>query len=162
MPQLIVFDLDLTLWHCGPLLWCDQLTEPLTKTPSGQIHDANNTPVRLYDDVPALLDQLTAAGQLLALASRTSSPHLARQLLDLFHIAHHFPPHLQQIFPDDKQTHFRNLHQETGIPYSDMLFFDDEPRNIHSVSQLGVTAIHVPTGLDLNNLSQISQINRVL
>ena len=28
-----------------------------------------------------------------------------------------------------KLKHFRALHERTGIPYTDMLFFDDESRN---------------------------------
>ena len=35
-------------------------------------------------------------------------------------------------------THFNRLHEKTGIPYSEMLFFDDEARN-REVEQLGVT-----------------------
>ena len=29
------------------------------------------------------------------------------------------------------------LHEMTGISYSDMLFFDDEDRNVESVAELG-------------------------
>ena len=35
-----------------------------------------------------------------------------------------------------KITHFEKLHQKTGIPYEEMLFFDDERRNSET-EQLG-------------------------
>jgi len=145
MAQLIVFDLDLTLWHCGPLLWCDQLMPPLGRTASGQIVAACRTEVRLYPEVPELLAGLAAAGHSLALASRTSAPEIARRLLDLFGIAGHFPH--QQIYPGDKSAHFQALQRETGVSYADMIFFDDEPRNIESVARLGVAAHLVHHGM---------------
>ena len=145
MARLIVFDLDLTLWHCAPLLWCDQLTPPLRRTPSGQVFAACRNEVRLYPEVPDLLARLSAEGHLLGLASRTSAPAIARELLDLFGIAGHFAH--QQIYPGDKSAHFRALHEETGVAFADMIFFDDEPRNIDSVSRLGVAAHLVPDGM---------------
>jgi len=146
MARLIVFDLDLTLWHCAPLLWCDQLTPPLKCTPSGQIFASCRNEIQLYPDVPDMLARLTAGGHLLGLASRTSAPAIARELLELFGIGHHFAH--QQIYPGDKSAHFRVLHEETGIAFEDMIFFDDEHRNIESVSRLGVAAHLVPQGMN--------------
>jgi magnesium-dependent phosphatase 1 len=93
-----------------------------------------------------MLDRLTAAGHLLGLASRTSAPEIARELLELFGIGHHFAH--QQIFPGDKSAHFRALREETGVAFHDMIFFDDEHRNIESVSRLGVAAHLVPGGMN--------------
>lgn len=95
--------------------------------------------------MPILLDQLSTAGHLLAIASRTGAPEIARQLLDLLKIAHHFTH--QQIYPGDKSAHFHALHQETGTAFEEMLFFDDEPRNIESVSRLGVASRLVRNGM---------------
>jgi len=148
--MLIVFDLDLTLWHCGPLLWCDQLTPPLARDDDGRVRAACRTEIRLYPEVPALLDRLSTGGHRLALASRTSAPGLARELLRLFGIAGHFPH--QQIYPGDKAAHFRALREETGMAYGEMLFFDDEARNIHSVGRLGVAAHLVTGGMSLARL----------
>ncbi|EEB90504.1 hypothetical protein MPER_11279, partial [Moniliophthora perniciosa FA553] len=48
-------------------------------------------------------------------------------------------------------THFRKIHEKTGIPYSEMghgqLFFDDEYRN-KETEQLGVTFCLVRNGMD--------------
>ncbi|KAL9067078.1 MAG: hypothetical protein Q9157_006928, partial [Trypethelium eluteriae] len=42
-----------------------------------------------------------------------------------------------EIYPGSKMTHFARLHAATGIPYAEMLFFDDESRN-REVEKLGV------------------------
>lgn len=48
---------------------------------------------------------------------------------------------------NDKTHHFRRLHQQTGIPYEQMCFFDNEEWNIQCVSRLGVTCIYTPDGM---------------
>ncbi|KAG6920754.1 magnesium dependent phosphatase 1, partial [Chelydra serpentina] len=35
--------------------------------------------------------------------------------------------------------HFHRLQQDTGVPFAQMLFFDDEERNIRDVSKLGAS-----------------------
>jgi magnesium-dependent phosphatase 1 len=152
MARLIVFDLDLTLWHCTPLLWCDQLTPPLRRNESGQVFASCRNEIRLYPEVREMLTRLTAKAHLLGLASRTSAPAIARELLDLFGIGHHFAH--QHIYPGDKSAHFRALHEETGIAFRDMIFFDDEHRNIESVSRLGVAAHLVPSGMNATLLAK--------
>ena len=64
---------------------------------------------------------------------------------------HHFFEH-QQIFPDTKRIHFNQLQESSGIAFEEMLFFDDEPRNIRDVSELGVTAILCEEGISWNRL----------
>lgn len=57
-----------------------------------------------------------------------------------------------EIFPGDKKKHFRNLHERTGIPYEDMLFFDDNRDgkfgNCVPVSEMGVFSVHCPGGIN--------------
>jgi len=52
-----------------------------------------------------------------------------------------------EIYPGSKLRHFRSIHKKTGIPYEEMLFFDDEHRN-KEVEQLGVTMQLVTKGVD--------------
>jgi magnesium-dependent phosphatase 1 len=49
----------------------------------------------------------------------------------------HFFDHLE-IYPGSKIAHFKQLHKITGIPYSEMLFFDDESRNKEVERELGM------------------------
>lgn len=45
---------------------------------------------------------------------------------------------MQEIFSSwsHKTDHFRRIHRNTGVPFSSMLFFDDENRNIEAVPSL--------------------------
>jgi len=53
----------------------------------------------------------------------------------------------KEIYPGSKVTHFKKFTQASGIPYSNMLFFDDEERNIHEIGRLGVTCVLVRRGM---------------
>ncbi|KAL6347461.1 hypothetical protein AAG906_025706 [Vitis piasezkii] len=53
-----------------------------------------------------------------------------------------------------KTEHFQRIHRRTGVPFNSMLFFDDEDRNIESVSKTGVTSILVGNGLNIGALRQ--------
>jgi magnesium-dependent phosphatase 1 len=61
---------------------------------------------------------------------------------------------LVEISFNDKTHHFRRLHGKTGIPYEQMVFFDNEPRNIQSVSTLGVKCIYTPEGMERKHWNQ--------
>lgn len=167
LPKLIVFDLDYTLWP----FWVDtHVTQPIK--PNAQhlaASDRLGEHLAFYDDVPSVLQALPRAardrgGLQLGVASRTSAPELARQLLQMLHL----PPlpgadddearpanpmrAIQvfdggmEIYPGSKLRHFEALHKRTGIPYEDMLFFDDESRN-RETEQLGITMQLVRDGV---------------
>ncbi len=53
-----------------------------------------------------------------------------------------------EIYPGSKITHFQKLHQKTGIPYHEMIFFDDEVRNREVQIKLGVRFVLVPNGVN--------------
>lgn len=90
MIRLIVFDLDLTLWHCGSALWCDQLYPPLYLSETGKVRSGCGSQIGLFPDVPCIIEELSSAEYMLAIASRTDAPDIANKLLDLLDIAHHF------------------------------------------------------------------------
>ncbi|KAF8636282.1 hypothetical protein AX17_003661 [Amanita inopinata Kibby_2008] len=155
-PKLIAFDLDYTLWD----LWIDtHVTGPLRRdgNTTNQILDRYNEPIAFYRDVPDILHRLQSAGVAIAACSRTSAPNLAYQALRLLLVP---PPPDEdapkpaieyfdqlEIYPGSKLTHFKQLHVKTGLPYSEMLFFDDEHRN-SEVEKLGVTFHLVPSGIN--------------
>ena len=151
LPKLVVFDLDFTLWKCGNT-WIDCSDYPFSMQPDGRILGVRGGEYVLYADVPLILNQLTNKGVQLSLASRTSEPDWANELLELMDIDHFFSA--AQIYPGSKVKHFRILKELTGIGYSDMIFFDDEQRNIVDVSALGVQSEHVDSGVDLSILTQ--------
>ncbi len=143
IPELIVFDLDFTLWDCGGT-WCDCLSPPF-QVSDGRILDRNGMHVRLYDDVLQILDWTDSKGTSMALASRTEQPSWARELVEMLGIAERFD--FAEIYPTSKLKHFNALQRASGTPLENMLFFDDEDRNIREVSELGVTSVFVEDGM---------------
>ena len=98
----------------------------------------------------------------LALASRTYAPDLARDILKALHVIPTFSDNPAantkseraieyfnyiQIYPTSKTQHFARIHQQSGIAYEDMLFFDDEARNRNVETELGVTFWLVRDGI---------------
>ncbi|XP_044521148.1 magnesium-dependent phosphatase 1-like [Gracilinanus agilis] len=149
LPQLAVFDLDYTLWP----FWVDTHVEPpFHKSRDGSVRDSNEKIVRLYPEVPNVLEHLHGLGVTMAAASRTSEIRGANQLLEIFDLTRYFAH--KEIYPGCKVTHFERLQQKSGIPYSEMIFFDDEKRNIIDVSKLGVTCIHVQSEMSLHTLTK--------
>jgi magnesium-dependent phosphatase 1 len=47
---------------------------------------------------------------------------------------------------------FSRFKDQTNLQYSSMLFFDDEPRNLRDISQLGVKCVYVEDGMNMNLL----------
>ncbi|KAH9954210.1 magnesium-dependent phosphatase-1 [Russula dissimulans] len=158
LPKLIAFDLDYTLWP----LWIDTHVGSSLKRDGdtlNEVHDNFGDKVTFFHDVPQILHQLRSAGVVVAACSRTTATELARQALSLLLVppkagnanspvmpAIKFFDHLE-IYPGSKIAHFKQLHEKTGIPYSEMLFFDDELQN-KEVQSLGVTFQLVQWGLD--------------
>lgn len=46
------------------------------------------------------------------------------------------------------------ISKESKIDYNDILFFDDEPRNIYDVERLGVVSILVEDGMTVQVLAE--------
>lgn len=141
----MVLDLDFTLWDCGGK-WVDCASPPFVAGADGLVRDQSGAVMRLYDDVPGILDFFREHAVSLAVASRTNAPPSARNLMGLLGIAGRFDH--EEIYPGSKVQHFYALRErlvDTG--FGEMLFFDDEQRNIDEVAALGVDAHHVATGL---------------
>ncbi|KAF1991999.1 magnesium-dependent phosphatase-1 [Aulographum hederae CBS 113979] len=150
LPKMMVFDLDYTLWP----FWVDtHVSAPLKATEGGlKVKDKWGEGFGFYADVGGVLEGARAKSITIAAASRTSAPALAKDMLKLLRVPQ--PSNRKaldlfdylQIYPGSKVTHFKRLHEETGIEYEEMLFFDDESRN-REVEQLGVTMRLVRDGV---------------
>ena len=148
--MLVVFDLDFTLWDAGGT-WCDHTHPPYQKV-QDYVEDSDGTRIQLYPDVLKILNYLVEENIQISLASRTYEPSWAKELIKMFGISSYVVH--PQIYPDSKLKHFSRLHEELEIPFSNMLFFDDEYRNIRDVSSLGVTTVFVENGIDWNVFQQ--------
>lgn len=150
LPKLIVFDLDYTLWP----FWVDTHVTPPLKASSTHTSatDRYSESFAFYTDVPYILSTLPPLGITLAVASRTCAPSLARDLLKMLHLpggqkSHEaFTSGGMEIYPGSKIKHMESIHKRTGIAYEDMLFFDDESRNMET-EKLGVTMKLVRDGV---------------
>ncbi|GFG33367.1 hypothetical protein Cfor_04068 [Coptotermes formosanus] len=148
-PKLIVFDLDYTLWP----FWVDtHVTPPFRKDKYGSIVDATGDKVRYYPEVPEVLDSLQKDGYELAVASRTGEISGANQLLELFDWNRYFK--YKEIYPGCKVTHFNQFKKQSGVAFKDMLFFDDEHRNIRDLEAHGVTSVLVQRGVTMKVIEQ--------
>ncbi|MBN1820565.1 MAG: magnesium-dependent phosphatase-1 [Prolixibacteraceae bacterium] len=142
--KLFVFDLDFTIWDAGGT-WCDATNPPYFKEKE-DVYDSSGRCLRLYPDVRRILTLLKKSGKYMAVASRTFEPGWANDLLKLFQIDHFFDR--KEIYPDSKVRHFRKIQEHFKLNYSEMVFFDDEYRNIEEVGRLGVESVFVKNGLD--------------
>ena len=144
--ELVVFDLDFTLWDAGGT-WCDHLSPPF-KVSSKGVSDARGNIINLYPDAMKIFQVIEGNSIPMAIASRTEEPEWARQLLELSGIRNKFK--YEEIFPGSKVTHFNNLKEKSGIDFDKILFYDDEPRNIDEVSGLGVNCYLVRNGINID------------
>ena len=143
--DLVVFDLDFTLWDAGGT-WCDHLSPPF-KISSKGVSDARGNIINLYPDAMKIFQVIEGNSIPMAIASRTEEPEWARQLLELLGIRDKFK--YEEIFPGSKVTHFNNLKEKSGIEFSKMIFFDDEPRNTIEVGDLGVHCSLIRSGINM-------------
>ena len=152
LPKLIAFDLDDTLWH--PEMWlCSGTPYSVPDASTGKVFCAGGEEMQFLGDARAVLRLLhdpdgpfRAKGVKVVYVSRTSYPEYAFPLLELMPVSS--PPgasmadvgesDLHQIYPMCKVEHFSKIHEATGIAYADMLFFDNEHRNIVDVEAMGV------------------------
>lgn len=143
--KVIVFDLDFTLWDAGGL-WCDCTNPPYRKTKEGRVFDFAEREIRLYTEVIEILETLQSRDYELALASRTEKPDWANELtrllgVDLF-------VNYREIYPGSKITHLTRISETSGAAFSEIIFFDDESRNIVEAESIGVSSVLVPNGIN--------------
>ena len=153
-PKLIAFDLDDTLW--SPEMWlCSG--PPFQKVEDGVLCK-NGEVIRLMGDSAEILEELALHPDwqdvIVVYVSRTTHQKWAEVVLPLMQIgvtgksmSQLSEVKLNQIYPDVKTQHFAQIQKHSGVPYSDMLFFDNEHRNIRDVSELGVVSVLTPDGM---------------
>lgn len=150
---------------------------PFTKSPEyetdGTILTCKSEPVRLLGQVREVMRELYCerAGKWqntqVGISSRTDQPDWARELLEKFTITTQArkknkwkgsgeqdsfciqdvmngPIEMQS---DSKVQHFERISAQTGVPFEDILFFDNERGNCREVAKLGVVVAYCPDGV---------------
>lgn len=173
--RLVVFDLDYTVWqpemyqlYGSPRLVdasslkhikSDRVLQEAQTDTKGQILvDKSGTPIRVFEGASHALmeiNRLRDDGHDIhaAVASRTDEPKFAEicmrhlQLKDDATLKDCFEDRIEIDCYNDKTHHLKRLHQQTGIAYKDMCFFDNEHWNVECVRKLEVESIYTPDGM---------------
>lgn len=146
VPKLIAFDLDGTVWSPDMYELWSSGGAPFKKMSSNKLVDKGGSAVKLIGIIDQILHELRADDRWeatkVAWVSCTDEPVWADECLNKFDTIGGTPlietAHSSQIFRSNKQVHFKKLQIEFGFDFSEMLFFDNEYRNIETVSKLGV------------------------
>ncbi|GIM16010.1 hypothetical protein Vretimale_18696 [Volvox reticuliferus] len=159
LPRLVAFDLDGTLWW--PEMYMLDGGAPFRRDKSGAVFDKRNERIELMGATTEVLKELATdprwAQTEVAYVSRTEYPEWAIPCLKTFLVTEEAKhgktksmydmSSYQEIYPGSKLTHFRAIHNKSGIPYEDMLFYDNERWNITECAKLGITCVYTPRGL---------------
>ncbi|KAI3752929.1 hypothetical protein L2E82_24971 [Cichorium intybus] len=108
----------------------------------------------MYPHAKGILNALKEKEVDMAIASRSPTRDIAVNFVDKLGIKSMFVA--QEIFSSwtHKTEHFKKIQQKTQVPFNQMLFFDDENRNIEAVSKMGVTSILVNNGVTIEAFRQ--------
>lgn len=147
----------------------DTFTDFISKKvePTGEVGVRDQYGNYLYSYINAskilktLKENCLFKNQHLAIASRATTSEIAMQAIELFGWKDYFSS--IQIYPNSKVEHMNTIKKELKLKsFDQILFFDDELRNIEETTKLGVSAylISKPVGLNrhemFNGLTQYS------
>ncbi|KAL2134827.1 hypothetical protein VTI74DRAFT_10723 [Chaetomium olivicolor] len=167
LPRLIVLDLDYTLWPFYSDIHISTPIRLIANSNPPALADRNGELFTLYPDAPHILRLISSLPNTrLAVASKSPVGDLCREVLKLLRL----PPPLDgsdkgpkrtidafdaglEIYEGTKLRHFEMIAKRTGIPYSQILFFDDERPNLE-VESLGVTMRLIRDGLTWEELEK--------
>ncbi|CAM9859981.1 unnamed protein product, partial [Choristocarpus tenellus] len=115
----------------------------------GKVVDCMGAKIDLFPGVRDILMDIETqerfSGTRIAAASRGNQPRWVNELMDLLELREGVKMSdvfdLVEVYPGSKIRHFGKLRKDTGVPYEDMIFFDDWDVNCMEVGTLGVTSV---------------------
>ena len=165
LPKLVALDLDGTVWHPDMyMLWGGGAPFKVSGDGTRRLLDKSGQRVELLGIAGHIIYEVkhepkwTANDTKLAWVSTCDEPRWADECLRKFKASPYGKQEplipLKQLADDEhiydagtKQVHFKRLHRDTGVPFDQMIFYDNQMNNISSVSRLGVHCVYCPDGL---------------
>ena len=160
---MVVFDLDACVWFPEMYMLMGGGGAPFAFDAARNVAtDSRGEEVKLLGAIPQIFETLRADPRFaecqVAIASRSDEPAWARTLLGTFETAPDasgatrklssmLAPACVQIHKGSKKTHFAEIREASGVPFDEMVFFDDDPANIRDVGALGVVCQLTPDGV---------------
>ena len=147
VPRMIVFDLDACVWFPEMYMLMGGGGAPFEFDAARNVAtDRHGEAVKLLGAIPQIFEALS------------DEPAWARALLDTFETAPDadgatrklssvLAPACVRIHKGSKKTHFAEIREASGVPFDEMVFFDDDPANIRDVAPLGVVCQLTPDGV---------------
>ncbi|KAK7440993.1 hypothetical protein VKT23_016773 [Stygiomarasmius scandens] len=164
-PKLVAFDLDGTAWYH----WLngkkfknlvhhhkkEDNLEPYNHNGHYSVRDKRNhkNSVTLAADFPRIITELVMRDILIAIVSRNTNKALCDRALWYFKArdpkTKEFRPitdfiKYDEVKDESKQHHFKRIQKWSGLPYYEMLIFDDRPLNLEVETWEGVTFKLIP------------------
>jgi len=154
-PSILVFDCDYTIWPFD----CDKhVVAPFTRTFYGGVSDRHGRPSNAYPQVSGIFGAILDSGIPVAFLSRNPSADSVRQLLtatpclnrvgsiekslwDTMPSQDYFHAYSRDGIGNGKDRHFAALQAASGVPFKNMLFFDDMKDNIDAAARQGTTSV---------------------
>ncbi|KAI0289737.1 acid phosphatase-domain-containing protein [Russula brevipes] len=159
-PKLVALDTDWTIWE----RYLNSSKSPWGKGPGRVTPIQNNIErvddqllrdktnhknwIRLYDDISDIINDILSRGAQLAIASRNPSEAMCNKALYYFKATDSSDGNdrpisklaAYKVIEDEfKVKHFKRIHGQSDIGYSDMVLFDDRPQHNCVRIELGVT-----------------------
>ena len=133
---------------------------PFKENQDGTLSDRAGQKIHLLEDVKSILFELKTDPKwrdtLVAVASSCDEPGWARECIKKYPIGGgHF---LRDVFDINcteiykspsggKKYHLNQISKKSGIDVRDMVFFDNESGNCHTVASIGATVVYTPDGV---------------
>lgn len=162
-PKVIVFDLDFTLW---PYYIGNHVSPPVRKNDHQEFIDDMGQRYRPYKDVTKILrtlkERCLGNDGHIAIASRSTAKSIAMEVIEIFGWTEFISSF--QIYHVSKEKHMQKIKEELQFEsFNEVLFFDDDERNVKPAVELGVLPflVNQVNGLDMNAICDgLSYFNR--
>lgn len=132
--------------------YVDSDVSPPFRLSNGSVLDAHGRTVKPFPEVQEVLKHLKSLNYEMAIASRTHATQEANKLVELFGWNKYFS--YKEIYPGRKTTHISKISKDSGVPLNQIIFFDDETRNINDLTTMKVCSILANNGVNAHVISK--------